>query len=75
MEDDTLKIYIEAIERLTAQKRDLTQEIKDLFEEAHGKGFDKKALRQVLKVRASDRKQLEYIENLRDTYLDKLGDI
>lgn len=70
---DRLLSLIERIERLGEEKKELQEAIKDIFAEAKGAGFDVKALREVLKLRAQDKEEREEREAIRDAYLRALG--
>lgn len=50
----TIKEYIERIERLEQEKKDIQQDIKEVYLEAKGNGFNKKAIKQVIKYRKMD---------------------
>lgn len=50
----TIKEYIERIERLEQEKKDISQDIKDVYLEAKSNGFNKKAIKQVIKYRKMD---------------------
>ena len=52
---DTLRSYIERIERLEAEKTALTADIREIFSEAKGNGFDVKIMRQIVRLRRMDR--------------------
>ena len=70
---ENLLAYIERIERLTAEKSDIQDDIREVFSEAGASGFDVKAMRQVIKERkmsADDRQEQEY---LLDLYRRALG--
>ena len=70
---ERLRSFIERIERLEEDKKGLTADIREVYAEAKGTGFDPKVMRQVIKLRKmaeSDRQELSY---LLDTYLHALG--
>jgi uncharacterized protein (UPF0335 family) len=70
---ERLRSFIERIERLEEEKKDLLTNIREVYAEAKGTGFDPKIMRQVVKLRkmeASDRQEQDY---LLDTYLHALG--
>ena len=52
---DRLRSYIERIERLEAEKTALTSDIREIFSEAKGNGFDIKIMRQIVRLRRMDR--------------------
>lgn len=68
-----LRSYIERIERLNEEKAGLTEDIKDIFAEAKGNGFDVKTMRQILKIRKMDASDRAEQEALIDLYLHALG--
>lgn len=68
-----LRSYIERIERLEEEKKAIADDIKEVFAEAKGNGFDTKTMRQILKIRKQDASELEEQEYLLDTYKRALG--
>jgi uncharacterized protein (UPF0335 family) len=70
---DRLKSFIERIERLEEEKRALQEDIKEVFAEAKGTGFDTKIMRQVIKIRKMDKDDLDEQETLLDLYKRALG--
>ena len=68
-----LRSFIERIERLEEQKKDVSDDIKDVYGELKGVGFDAKAVRQVIKLRKQDKTEREAQEAILDTYLVSLG--
>ncbi|MSP48098.1 MAG: DUF2312 domain-containing protein [Alphaproteobacteria bacterium] len=73
IQGDRLKSFIERIERLEEEKAALAADIKDVFAEAKGSGFDTKIMRQILKLRKLDSADLEEQETLLDLYKRALG--
>lgn len=72
---EQLKSFIERIERLEEEKKTIAEDIKDVFAEAKGNGFDVKALREILKRRRQDADQLAEHEAIVDLYMQALGTI
>jgi uncharacterized protein (UPF0335 family) len=70
---ERLKSFIERIERLEEEKKALAEDIKEVFAEAKGVGFDVKTMRQIIKLRKMDRDDLDEQEALLDTYKRALG--
>ncbi|GAB4067067.1 DUF2312 domain-containing protein [Ancylobacter sonchi] len=70
---EQLKSFIERIERLEEEKKTISEDIKDVFAEAKGTGFDVKALREILKIRKQDADQRAEHEAIVDLYLQALG--
>lgn len=73
MTNKQLQSIIERIERLTDEKAAIASDIKDVFAEAKGNGFDVKALRQTLKLRKMQMAERQEFQALLDTYLHALG--
>lgn len=70
---EKLSSYIERIERLEEERKELGADIREIFAEAKGNGFDTKVMRQILRLRKmmpADRVESEY---LRDEYKKLLG--
>lgn len=70
---DRLKSFIERIERLEEEKKALAEDIKEVFAEAKGVGFDVKIIRQIIKIRKMDQDDLDEQEALLETYLHAIG--
>ena len=72
---EKLRQTIERIERLEEEKKEIAEQIKEVYSEAKAFGFDTKALRQVIRIRKQDRAEREEQEMVLDTYLAALGEI
>lgn len=70
-----LKSIIERIERLEQEKSEIAEQIKEVFAEAKGNGFDVKILRKVVRMRKQDRAKRQEEEAILDLYLSALGEI
>lgn len=70
---DQLKSIIARIEKLEEEKAAISDDIKDVFAEAKGNGYDVKAIRQIIKLRKMDAQEREEEETILDTYLRALG--
>ncbi len=70
---DQLRSIVERIERLEEEKKALADDIKEVYAEAKGNGFDTKILRKVISLRKRDRAELDEEESLLDVYLRALG--
>lgn len=68
-----LKQFIERIERLEEEKKTIAEDIKEVFAEAKGTGFDTATMRTILKIRKIDKSDLDEQEYLLDTYKRALG--
>lgn len=70
---EQLRQYIERIERLEEEKSGIQADIKDIFAEAKGNGFDTKVMKQILKIRKMDASDRDEQEALLDLYMHALG--
>lgn len=70
---DRLKSFIERIERLEEEKAALMADIKEVYAEAKGTGFDVKTMRKVISLRKMEENDRQEAEFLLDTYLSALG--
>ncbi|MGH1350409.1 MAG: DUF2312 domain-containing protein [Methyloligellaceae bacterium] len=68
-----LKSIIERVERLEEEKAALAGDIKEIFAEAKGNGFDVKAIRQIIRIRKQDDHERLEQEAILETYLSALG--
>jgi uncharacterized protein (UPF0335 family) len=68
-----LRSIIERIERLEADKADIASDIKDVYAEAKGNGFDVKALRTIVRMRKQDANERAEQETILETYMLALG--
>lgn len=70
---DQLKAVIERIERLEGEKKALGDDIRDIYTEAKGTGFDVKALRTIVRMRKQDADDRRAQETILETYMHALG--
>ena len=70
---DQLKAIIERIERLEEEKKAISDDIKDVYAEAKGNGYDVKALRTIIRMRKEDPNERAEQETILETYLQALG--
>jgi len=70
---DQLKSLVERIERLEEEKAALAADIREVYSEAKGVGFDTKIMRQVVRLRRLDRADRQEQEAILDLYLAALG--
>lgn len=70
---DQLKSIIARVEKLEEEKAGIAADIRDVFAEAKGSGFDIKAIRSILKIRKMEPQEREEQETVLDTYLHALG--
>ena len=70
---ERLRSFIERIERLEEEKRALAADIKEVYAEAKGTGFDAKTMRQIIRIRRMDKDDVAEEETLLDIYKRALG--
>ena len=70
---DQLKAIIERIERLEEEKKTISDDIRDVYAEAKGNGFDVKALRTIVRLRKQDANERAEQETILETYMQALG--
>lgn len=68
-----LRDFVERIERLEQEKTAIADDIKDVYGEAKGMGFDTKILKKVVALRKKDEQERMEEEAILDTYLHALG--
>jgi uncharacterized protein (UPF0335 family) len=68
-----LRAFVERIERLEEEKKEVAEQIKEVYAEAKGTGFDTKILRKVISLRKKDAEERQEEEYLLETYLTALG--
>ena len=70
---DQLRAFIERIERLEEEKKTIADDIKDVYAEAKGTGFDTTILKKVIALRKKDDQERMEEEAILETYLAALG--
>ena len=68
-----LKSVIERIERLEEDKKSVMEDLKNVYAEAKGNGFDTKVIRKIIRLRKQDTVQRQEEEALLDLYLSAIG--
>ena len=68
-----LRSFIERIERLEEEKKALADDIREVYSEAKGTGFDTKVMRQVVRLRKMESADRQEQEAMLDLYLGALG--
>ena len=68
-----LRAFIERIEKLEEEKRAIADDIKDVYAEAKGTGFDAKVMRKIVSIRRQDKSKRQEEEEILDLYLTALG--
>jgi uncharacterized protein (UPF0335 family) len=70
---DQIRAFIERIERMEEEKQAIADDIKEIYAEAKGNGFDTKVLRQVIRIRKQDAAERMEQEALLELYMTALG--
>ncbi|GHC10458.1 MULTISPECIES: DUF2312 domain-containing protein [Gemmobacter] len=70
---DELRQFVERIEHLEQEKKDIAEQIKEVYAEAKGRGYDTKALRSIISMRKKDKDQLAEEEAVLEIYKQALG--
>lgn len=70
---DQLRTIVERIERLEEEKKTIADDIRDVYTEAKGNGYDPKALRKLIAIRREDANKRAEMQMILDTYLSALG--
>lgn len=70
---DQIKAIIERIERKEEEKKTISDDIRDIYTEAKGDGYDVKALRTIVRMRKLDASERSEQEAILDTYMSALG--
>lgn len=68
-----LRAFIERVERLEEEKQTIADDIKEVFAEAKGTGFDVKAMREIIRLRKKDQAERQEEESILDLYKAALG--
>ncbi len=70
---DQLRLLIERVERLEEEKKGIADDIRDVYAEAKGSGYDAKIMRQIVRLRKMQPHDRQEMEALLDTYKAALG--
>lgn len=70
---DQLRAIIERIERMEEEKKIAADDIRDIYAEAKGNGYDVKALRTIVRMRKQDDADRREQETVLETYMHALG--
>ncbi len=70
---EELKQFIERIERLEEEKSSIQGDIKEVFAELKGRGYDAKAIRTIVRLRKQDQSERQEQEAILDLYMQALG--
>jgi len=70
-----LRAFIERVERLEEEKKTIADDIKEVYAEMKGTGFDTKAVRAIIRMRKKDQAERQEEEAILDLYLSAIGEI
>jgi len=68
-----LKAFVERVERLEEEKKAIADDIKEVFAEMKGNGFDTKAVREIIRIRKQDQAERQEAESILELYKTALG--
>jgi uncharacterized protein (UPF0335 family) len=68
-----LKQFVERVERLEEEKKAISDDIRDVFAEMKGRGFDTKVVRQIIRIRKQDHAERKEMEAILDLYMAALN--
>src|SRR3954453_15180517 len=71
---DRIRSFVERIEQIETELKELTEAKKEIFSEAKGEGFDVKVLKEIIKLRKQDQEERDEHETLLDVYLRAMGE-
>jgi uncharacterized protein (UPF0335 family) len=70
---DELRLLVERVERLEEEKKGIADDIKDVFAEAKGRGYDGTAIREILKIRRKKKEEYQEEQSILEVYMQALG--
>ena len=70
---EQLRLFIERIERLEEEKKGMSDDIRDVYQEAKSQGYDSKTMRAIVRLRKMEKNARDEAEALLDTYKAALG--
>jgi len=70
---DELRAFIERIERLEEEKKTIADDIKEVYGEAKGRGYDTKVIRKLVSMRKQDANERAEMDAILELYLQALG--
>ncbi|MEE4211822.1 MAG: DUF2312 domain-containing protein [Parvularcula sp.] len=71
---ERLRLFLERVERLEEDKKGIMDDIKEVYAEAKGEGYDTKVMRQIIRLRKMDRADRQEQEALLELYLSAIGE-
>lgn len=68
-----LRQFVEQIEHLEQEKKDIAEQIKEIYAESKARGYDQKALRAIISLRKKDKEEVAELEAILEMYKQALG--
>jgi uncharacterized protein (UPF0335 family) len=72
---DRIRSFVERIQQIETEFKDLTEAKKEIIAEAKGEGFDVKALKEIIKLRKQDQEERDEHESLLDVYMRAMDEV
>ena len=70
---DRIRSFVERVEQIETELKDLAEAKKEIFSEAKGEGFDVKVLKEIIKLRKQDQEERDEHDTLLDVYMRAMG--
>ena len=70
---DQLRLFIERIERLEEERKGIGDDVRDVYSEAKGQGYDTKTMRAIVRLRKMEKNARDEADALLETYRNALG--
>ncbi|KAB0267820.1 DUF2312 domain-containing protein [Microvirga brassicacearum] len=70
---DRIRSFVERVERIETELKDLAEAKKEILSEAKGEGFDVKVLKEIIKLRKQDQEERDEHDTLLDVYMRAMG--
>ena len=70
---DELRQFVERIEHLEQEKKDISDQIKEVYSELKGRGYDAAAVKEIIRIRKKDAEKLAEEESILEVYRAALG--
>ena len=70
---DELRQFVERLEKLEEEKQGIASDINDVYAELKGRGFDTKAVRQIVRLRKQDHSERQEQEAILELYMQAMG--
>ncbi|MCQ8185208.1 DUF2312 domain-containing protein [Parvularcula maris] len=71
---ERLRLFLERVERLEEEKKEIADQVKEVYAEAKGEGYDTKVMRQIVRLRKMDSADRQEQEALLELYLSAIGE-